>query len=315
MTELPHPPHIPSAGAVREPPLQRDAFQGAKALRRSAFTPFLFLLPYLIVFLLFRFGPTLAGFVISLLKWNIIGTPKFAGVSNYTALARDPQFALSLANTGYFMLLTAPALVILGLLLALLLNGRLFGRTAARTIIFTPYVVMSTVVGVIWLWIYNTDVGVLNYYLSLIGIGKIAWLADTKAAMPAVSIATLWWMVGFNMIIYLAGLQDIPVELEEAARVDGATEFGVLRWITLPLLAPTTFIVVMLTLINTVQVFDQIYVMTGGGPSLSTLTVIMDLYYQAFTYYKLGYGSAIAYVVLVILVILALIQRKFVPEE
>ncbi len=283
--------------------------------KQNRITPYLFLIPFLAVFLLFRFGPTLAGFGISLLNWNIIGTAHFIGLRNYTALARDPQFFLSIKNTLYFMLLTAPAMILLGLLLALLINERLRGRTVARTAIFTPYVVMSTVVGVIWLWIYNQDVGVLNYYLSLIGIGKIPWLSDTQTAMPAVSIATLWWTLGFNMIIYLAGLQDIPQELEEAARVDGATETGVIRWITLPLLAPTTFIVVMLTLINTMQVFDQIYVMTGGGPSLSTLTLIQYLYYQAFTYYKLGYGSAVAYVVLVILVILALIQRRLVPEQ
>jgi multiple sugar transport system permease protein len=121
--------------------------------------------------------------------------------------------------------------------------------------------------------------------------------------------------VGFNMIIFLAGLQDIPQELEEAARVDGATELGVLRYITLPLLAPTTFVVVMLTLINTIQVFDQIYVMTGGGPSLSTLTLIQYLYYQAFQFFKLGYGSAVAYVVLVVLILMALVQRRLLPEE
>lgn len=283
--------------------------------KQNRITPYLFLLPFLAAFILFRFGPTLAGFGISLLNWNIIGTAHFIGFRNYIALVRDPQFFLSIKNTLYFMLLTAPAMILLGLLLALLVNERLHGRTIARTAIFTPYVVMSTVVGVIWLWIYNQDVGVLNYYLGFFGIGKIGWLSDTHTAMPAVSIATLWWTVGFNMIIYLAGLQDIPQELEEAARVDGATEAGVMRWITLPLLAPTTFIVVMLTLINTIQVFDQIYVMTGGGPSLSTLTLIQYLYYQAFTYYKLGYGSAVAYIVLVILVILALIQRRLVPDQ
>jgi multiple sugar transport system permease protein len=282
---------------------------------RHPMVPYFFLLPYLVAFVLFRFGPTLAGLGISFLKWDIMGQPNFVGLRNYAELTRDPQFFLSFKNTLYFMLLTAPALVILGLVLALLVNQRLRGRMVARTVVFTPYVVMSTVVGVIWLWIYNRDVGILNYYLGLLGIGKIAWLSSTIAAMPAVSIATLWWSVGFNMIIFLAGLQDIPQELEEAARVDGATELGVLRWITLPLLAPTTFVVVMLTLINTIQVFDQIYVMTGGGPSLSTLTLIQYLYYQAFQFFKLGYGSAVAYVVLVVLILLALLQRRLLPEE
>jgi multiple sugar transport system permease protein len=182
-------------------------------------------------------------------------------------------------------------------------------------VVFTPYVVMSTVVGVIWLWIYNKDVGILNYYLSGLGIAKIPWLSTAHMAMPAVAIATIWWSVGFNMIIYLAGLQDIPVELEDAARVDGASEMGVFRHITLPLLAPTTFLVIMLTLINTFQAFGQIFVMTGGGPSLATTTLVIYLYYQAFQFFRLGYGSTIAYVILVILVILALIQRRLIPEQ
>jgi multiple sugar transport system permease protein len=282
---------------------------------RHPMVPYYFLLPYLVAFVLFRFGPTLAGLGISFLKWDIMGQPHVVGLRNYEQLARDPQFFLSFKNTLYFMLLTAPALVLLGLVLALLVNQHLRGRMVARTVVFTPYVVMSTVVGVIWLWVYNKDVGILNYYLGFLGIGKIAWLSNTVAAMPAVSIATLWWSVGFNMIIFLAGLQDIPQELEEAARVDGATELGVLRYITLPLLAPTTFVVVMLTLINTIQVFDQIYVMTGGGPSLSTLTLIQYLYYQAFQFFKLGYGSAVAYVVLVVLILMALVQRRLLPEE
>ena len=213
------------------------------------------------------------------------------------------------------MLLTAPPLVFFGLLLALLVDQHLHGRVIARTAIFLPYIVMSTVTGVIWLWVFNQHSGVLNYYLGLLGIRPIPWLASTTWAMPAVSIATIWWTVGFNMIIFLAGLQDVPQELEEAARVDGASEWSVFCHVTLPLLAPATFVVVLLTLINTFQAFDQIYVMTGGGPSLATLTVIQYLYYEAFSHFRLGYGSAVAYVVLAVLVVFALIQRRLLPEE
>jgi multiple sugar transport system permease protein len=273
----------------------------------------LFVLPYLAAFVLFRFGPAVAGFLISLTNWKFIGTPAWVGLANYQSLATDSQFIKSLTNTGYFMLLTAPPLILLGLFLALLVDQRLHGRTITRTAIFMPYVVMSTVVGVIWLWIFNKESGILNYYLGLFGIRPVAWLTDPLSAMPAVAIATLWWTVGFNMIIFLAGLQDVPQELEDAARVDGAGEFAVFRFITLPLLAPATFVVVMLTLINTFQVFDQIYVMTGGGPSLATLTVIMYLYNQAFTAFRLGYGSAVAYVVLAVLVALAIIQQRLMP--
>jgi multiple sugar transport system permease protein len=295
--------------------MSADDSESVVSYRQERFTPYLFLVPYLLAFFLFRFGPTLAGFGISFFNWNIMGTPKFAGLKNYQFLARDPQFVTSLTNTFYFVLLCGPALVVLGLLLALLVNQKLRGRTVARTVVFTPYVVMSTVVGVIWLWIYNKDVGILNYYLGGLGISKIPWLSTTRMAMPAVAIATVWWSVGFNMIIFLAGLQDIPEELEDAARVDGASEMGVFRHITLPLLAPTTFLVTMLTLINTFQAFGQIYVMTGGGPSLATTTLVIYLYYQAFQFFRLGYGSTIAYVILVILVILALIQRHLIPEQ
>jgi multiple sugar transport system permease protein len=295
--------------------MSADEWDVAISYRQNRFTPYLFLLPYVLVFVLFRFGPTVAGFVISFFRWNIIGNPHYAGLNNYRQLANDPQFLTSVENSLYFVLLSAPALVVLGLLLALLVNQNLRGRTLARTVVFAPYVVMSTVVGVVWLWIYNKDVGILNYYLSFLGINKIAWLSDTNTAMPAVALATVWWSVGFNMIIFLAGLQDIPEELEDAARVDGASEFGVFRYITLPLLAPTTFLVTMLTLINTLQVFGQIYVMTGGGPSLATTTLVIFLYNQAFQFFKLGYGSTVAYVVLVITVILALIQRRLIPEQ
>ena len=286
----------------------------AKKKSRRSWVPYLFVLPYLIVFTLFRFGPAIAGFLISLTNWNILGTPSVVGLKNYQLLLSDPQFRTSLVNTIYFMLLTAPLLVLLGLLLALLVDQQLHGRVIARTAIFMPYVVMSTVVGVIWLWAFNKESGILNYYLSFVGIRPLAWLTNTDTAMPGVSIATLWWTVGFNMIIFLAGLQDVPQELEDAARVDGANELAVFRHVTLPLLAPATFVVVMLTLINTFQVFDQIYVMTGGGPSLATLTIIQYLYNQAFEAHVLGYGSAVAYIALAVLVALALIQRRVLPE-
>jgi len=295
----------------------KEANRPTSSRRAHRFLPvaYLFVLPYLIAFVLFRFGPAIVGFLISLTDWQIAGKPNLIGLKNYRLLISDPQFITSLTNTGYFVLLAAPPLILLGLLLALLVDQRLHGRVITRTAIFMPYVVMSTVVGVIWLWLFNKESGILNYYLGLLGIRPVAWLTDPATAMPAVAMATLWWTIGFNMIIFLAGLQDVPQELEDAARVDGASEFNVFRHITLPLLAPATFVVVMLTLINTFQVFDQIYVMTGGGPSLATLTVILYLYDQAFTTFRLGYGSAVAYVVLVVLVALALIQRRLLPES
>lgn len=276
--------------------------------------PYLFLIPYLFAFIAFRFGPSIAGFFVSLTRWNIVGTPKFIGFENYSELFSDPSFITSLINTLYFMVLTVPALIVLGLLIALLVDQNLKGRTVTRTFVFMPYVIMSTVVGVIWMWIFDTHFGILNYYLSFLGIKPIAWLSSVNWAMPAVAITTIWWTVGFNMILFLAGLQDIPEELKEAARIDGASNWQIFWNVTFPLLRPTTVVVLMLTLINSFEVFDQVYVMTGGGPSMATLTVIQYMYFQAFQYFRLGYGSAVAYVVFAFLIILVLVERQLLKK-
>ncbi len=281
---------------------------------RLSIIPYLFLIPYLFAFIAFRFGPSIAGFVVSLTRWNIIGTPKFIGFENYLELFSDPSFITSLVNTLYFMVLTVPALIVLGLLIALLVDQNLKGRTLTRTFVFMPYVIMSTVVGVIWMWIFDTHFGILNYYLSFLGIKPIAWLSSVNWAMPAIAITTIWWTVGFNMILFLAGLQDIPEELKEAARIDGASNWQIFWNVTFPLLRPTTVVVLMLTLINSFEVFDQVYVMTGGGPSMATLTVIQYMYFQAFQYFRLGYGSAVAYVVFAFLIILVLVERQLLKK-
>ncbi|BBJ27491.1 carbohydrate ABC transporter permease [Athalassotoga saccharophila] len=281
---------------------------------RILIIPYLFLIPYLFTFIAFRFGPSIAGFFVSLTSWNIVGTPKFIGFSNYIELFNDPSFITSLINTLYFMVLTVPALIVLGLLIALLVDQNLKGRTITRTFVFMPYVIMSTVVGVIWMWIFDTHFGILNYYLSFFGIKPIAWLSSVNWAMPAVAITTIWWTVGFNMILFLAGLQDIPEELKEAARIDGASNWQIFWNVTFPLLRSTTVVVLMLTLINSFEVFDQVYVMTGGGPSMATLTVIQYMYFQAFQYFRLGYGSAVAYVVFAFLIVLVLIERQLLKK-
>jgi len=277
--------------------------------------PYIFLIPYFFAFITFRFGPSIAGFFVSLTRWNIVGQAKFVGFQNFIDLFEDPNFIKSLTNTLYFMLLTVPALVIGGLLIAMLVDQKLRGRYVTRTFVFMPYVIMSTVVGVIWMWIFDTHFGILNYYLGFFGIKPIAWLSSINWAMPAVAIATIWWTIGFNMILFLAGLQDIPNELKEAARIDGASSWQVFWNVTFPLLSPTTIVVVMLTLINTFQVFAQVYVMTGGGPAMATLTVVQYMYVQSFQYYRLGYGSAIAYIVFIFLVGLILVERSILKKS
>lgn len=282
---------------------------------RRGIAPYLFLLPYLLVFLAFRFGPSIAGLGISFTTWHIIGSPKWVGLQNYKLLLHDRMFWTGLKNTLYFLLLSVPGQVLLALALALLLNQRLRGRAIVRTIVFAPYAVMSTVVGVIWNWMYDSNFGLVNDWLVKLGLHRVYWLTEERSAMPAIAIATLWWLVGFNMVLFLAGLQDIPEELYEAARIDGGEGWQLFRYVTWPLLAPTTFVVVMLTAINAFQVFDQVYVMTGGGPGTSTLTLVQYLYIQGFEHFNLGYASAVGVVVFLVLIGFAWLQFRTVRRE
>lgn len=275
----------------------------------------LFLLPYLLVFLVFRFGPSVAGLFVGFMKWNIVGTASFAGLSNFTKLFHDPIFYTSLKNTLVFLLMTLPPLVIFSLLLAVLLNQKLRFRNAVRTISIIPYVLIPAVVGIIWNWLYDNNFGILNYYLKLIGLSPVEWLTNEKYALFSVAIVTVWSFLGYNMILYLAGLQDISKDLYEASEIDGANKYQTFLKITLPLLKPITSMVITLTLINTIQVFDQIFVMTNGGPGTATLTLVQYLYGTAFQNYNLGYGSALGIAILAILVVMVQIQSKLLKLD
>jgi multiple sugar transport system permease protein len=293
--------------AVLPQTAQRAAGIRSKTGNTAALTPYFFVLPYLVVFLLFRLGPSLAGLGISLTNWQAVGAPQWIGLRNFEAmLTRDANFGVALKNTFTFTLITVPCLLVLGLGLALLLNQRMRGRAVGRVAAFTPYVIMSTVVGVVWTWILDKDFGLLNVYTGV----DTPWLVSERVAMAGVILATVWWTAGYNMVLFLAGLQDIPEELYEAARIDGANAANVFRFVTLPMLAPTLFVVLMLTIINSFQIFDQVYVMTSGGPGTATLTLVQYIYTQSFQYQKFGYGSAIAVVLFLILVVIAIFQTR-----
>lgn len=273
-------------------------------------TPYLFLLPYLVVFVLFRLGPSIFGLTMSFTSWSIVGDKEWVGFDNFKRMELDNRLHAAIENTVFFTGLTVPLLVILGLLLALLLNQPRRGRALGRVAVFTPYVLMSTVIGVIWTWLLEKDFGLINVYLEKFSIDGVPWLVSTDTAMYGIILTTVWWTVGYNTVLFLAGLQDIPNELYEAARIDGAGSLRVFRHITLPLLAPTTFVVLMLTLINSFQVFDQVYVMTSGGPGTSTLTLVQYVYTVAFQFRKMGYGASIASLLFAVLILFALIQTR-----
>jgi multiple sugar transport system permease protein len=277
---------------------------------RANLTPYLFLLPYLAFFVTFRLGPSAFGLAMSFTQWSIVGKKEWVGLDNFERMEIDKRLHAAVENTAFFSGLTVPLLVILGLMLAILLNQPRRGRALGRVAVFTPYVIMSTVVGIVWTWLLEKDFGVVNVYLSQIGLDKVPWLVSQDTAMYGIILTTVWWTVGYNTVLFLAGLQDIPSELYEAARIDGAGSVGLFRHITLPLLAPTTFVVLMLTIINSFQVFDQVYVMTSGGPGTSTLTLVQYVYTVAFQFRKMGYGASIASLLFAILILFALIQTR-----
>lgn len=256
-------------------------------------------------------GPVIAGFVLSFFRWNIISDPVFIGWGNYRELSQDDQFWQALRNTVYYVVGTIPPAVAISLALALALNQPLRGRALFRTTYFLPVVSSTVAVAVLWGWMYNTQIGLFNYLLGLVGIPKVPWITSETWAMPAVIIMSVWKSLGYNMILFLAGLQSIPQDYYEAAEIDGAGSFRRFWDITLPLLSPTTFLVVILSVIASFQVFEQTYILTGGGPANSTLTLVLMIFYSGFQDFRMGYASAIAYVLFSLVFIVTMIQWRF----
>jgi multiple sugar transport system permease protein len=284
--------------------------------RLAGLAPWLFLAPYLLVFLAFFLLPALWSAVLSVTDWKIVGTPHFVGMKNYARLFRDPLFYTALKNTVVYTAVIVPVMALVGLGLALLLNQPLRGRVVTRTVVFASYVVMVSVVGITWRWVLDpTGAGIVNYYLGQLGVAPLPWVAAPETAMLSIIIATMWWTAGYNMILYLAGLQDIPVAVREAARIDGATAWQEFRNVTLPMLRPVTFFVVVMSIAKSFQVFGQVYVMTQGGPSNSTLTIVNYLYVVGFTWFEMGYAAAIAYALFALLLVITVIQLRMTARE
>lgn len=282
----------------------------SQAVDTDAVAGYVFLAPYLLFLAAFLVYPVANGLYMSFHDWEVFTEPEWTGLGNYVRLMGDQSFLASVWHTVYFVLLTTGPLVVLGLLVAAGLNGEFLGRTVVRAGYFYPYLLSVTVVGVIWRWILQGEYGLLNYYLGMVGLPKLRWLGDARWAMPSIAIATIWWTLGFNVVVFLAALQDIPRDLIEAARVDGATRMQVFRHITLPLLTPATVFVVIMQVIASFQIFGQVYVMTGGGPYGSTRTVVQYLYEQGFRYFKMGYASAIGYALFAIMFLFTIVQWR-----
>lgn len=278
--------------------------------RTQALVAYLFLLPTLIGFLLFILGPMIAAIVLSLYKWNLIRPPEYIGVENYVKLFSDPRIGTIYLTTFKIAIATVAAKLVLGLLIAILLDQKLHPwlRTFFRASYFFPYVVSITAVAIMWSFLLNKDLGLVNYFLGLFGVDRIPWLNSSAWSPLAIVITDVWKDIGFYVVVFLAGLQSIPHDLYEAARVDGANGRQQFRRITLPLLSPTFLFLSVIGLIASVQIFAQPYILTQGGPGDATRTVVMYIYEQGFRSFDMGYASTIALSLFVTIFVLTLCQ-------
>lgn len=288
-----------------------------RLLHRRQFQGFLFVLPavaFTLIFFIFPLGMT--GWM-SLNDWPLLGTPKFNGLENYTVLVADEHFWTSFWFTAKYTLLVIPAVVILGMILALLVNQPLTGLGLYRTTYFIPVVVGFAASSFIWAWLFQNEAGLINTVLRDLGIlkGDLLWFADKDLALGAVILSVVWKTVGFAMVLFLAGIQAIPGELNEAARVDGANAWSEFIYITLPLLRRTFALVLILTMIGSFLAFDQFFIMTRGGPRNQTLTAVYMIYTQSFVFFEMGYGAALSIVLLVVLLFLSSLQLRILRQE
>lgn len=281
-----------------------------KLERRKSKWGYLFILPNFLGLLCFTLIPILMSLGFSFTNYDVISEISFVGAQNYIDLFTDRRFISALLNTLYFCLLTVPAGVVLSLLLAVLLNRKIRGISIFRTLIFVPVITSMVAVSLVWSMLYEDTAGLLNTLLRGIGLPGVQWLTDTKMAMISIAIMSVWKGLGYNMTIFLAGLQGVPGELYEAARIDGANGVHCFFKITLPSISQTIYFVSLMALISGLQAFDQISIMTQGGPIDSTRTVAMYLYDYGFKFYKMGYACAAAYVLFILVFVVSIIQNR-----
>ncbi len=288
--------------------------------RRQRKAAWIFLAPALALIFVFFFLPILAGFVLSLTDFDIysigaLENVRFVGLRNYAEALRSGEFWNALGNTAYFVLVGGPLSVLASLGAALLVNARIVRwKGLFRTIYFAPVVTTLVAVAIVWRYLYHPRYGILNYVLGWFGLGPIDWLGDPHFAMPAIIIMAVWKNFGYNMLIFIAGLQSIPEELYEAATVDGAGFWRSFRHITLPGLAPTMLFISVMTMIGYFQLFAEPYVMTQGGPLRSTTSVVLLMYEEGFRWWRLGKASAIAFLLFAIVLAGTLIQLRLRRE-
>lgn len=278
--------------------------------RGRRLTPYVFLGPAALLFLTFSLVPIVIAIALSFQDTQTLGEGQWVGTQNFEELGSDRLFRTALLNTVVFAVGTVPTSMAIGLALATALNRPLPGRGLFRALFFVPMVAAGVVVGVVMSWIFNTDYGVANNALEVLGLGRIPWLTSPSMAMLTLILVVVWTRVGFCMVIYLGALQSVPAEIVEAASIDGAGPWARFRRITLPMLAPTTSILLILNVVFSLQAFDIIYVLTGGGPGFSTTVLIQYVFRSAFQDGQMGYAAALGLVLVAILLLFTLLRQR-----
>jgi ABC-type sugar transport system permease subunit len=293
------------SGVMPAPSLVRR--RGLSVRWRTNLAGYGFLAPFFVAYGLFVLWPMINGLRLSFYSWSLLGATHFIGLANYREALHDNAFWTSFGPTLQFAIESTLPLVLLGFAMALLANQRLPGSALLRLAFFYPFMLPATIVANVWGRIYAADYGALNSFLQTLGFPAVHWTSDPGVAMWSVVIMTVWWSVGFNFILYLAGLRQIPQELYDAAMIDGAGPWVILRSITIPLLQRTTILIVILQVVGSLQVFDQIYLLTGDGPEDSTRSIVEYIYETGFQQYRLGYAAAMSYILFIIILVLTII--------
>jgi multiple sugar transport system permease protein len=298
---------LTSAAALERTPVP----QGPRRRRRGeAVAALTFVAPALVVFAVFMFTPLVMTAYYSLTEYSGFGDPQFTGLDNFARIAGDDLFWRSLVNTGVFALFTVPLSLLGGLALAMLLNKAMPARALLRALFYVPVVVSAAASGIIARWIFNENFGVTNRVLTDLGLPAVSWQTGGAAAMASIIIMSIWANLGFVMVVYLAGLQGVPAEVYEASALDGASRWRTIRSITWPILAPTTFFLLVYMIISTFQVFDLVIVMTGGGPDNATTLLVNYAYSEGFQQRRQGYAAALGVVLYAIVLALTLAQWR-----
>ncbi len=310
---------------VTEPRLELPPDDGAapatrgtwrhRGRRRQAFWGYAFIAPNFLGIAVFLLLPIVISLVLSFTNWDMVGDPEFVGLDNYQRMVDDPQLWVSLRNTAVLAVMSIPLGIAASLGLALALNRKLRGINIFRAAFFLPVIASMVAVAMVWRWVYNSEYGLLNQFLQSIGLPAQDWLTNPDLVLPSIVLVMVWKSMGYNMVLFLAGLRAIPRHLYEAAELDGANAWQRFRNVTLPLLAPTMFFVTVMSIIGSFQVFDVVYIMTGGGPGDASRVYYYWLWQNAFEFFRMGYASAMAWLLFVILFVATLIQMRFIGRR